>query len=157
MLIIATLVLAGLTHNIVRYAILQKRFASFFIMSFYVLAGLVLLTDIIWHCFQIYGANMINEVGQYLNSTDEATKIVEVTWLVGRVHCMLNARDEGHPIESCKPASGDPEWQNTIFWFVIKGWRVFIATCYLYYIELFFYVSIGSVQISSMGDLAIQL
>jgi len=145
MLLICVLVLAFLIHNIVRYAIMQKRFNSFFIMSFYVLAGLVLLTDIIWHCFQIYGANMITEVGDYLSTKNETETITEVVWLVERFHCMLNDRGKGNPIEDCKPESGAPQWQETVYWTTVKGWRIFLATCYLYYIELFFYVSIGSV------------
>ena len=73
-----------------------------------------------------------------------------------QVECMLKSRAD-NPVLSCQPESGVDDWRSKNFWFAVKGYKVLMAVIYLYYIELFLYVSIGAAQISSMGDLAIQL
>jgi len=71
-----------------------------------------------------------------------------------QIDCMLKARAD-NPIESCQPDHNPNDWRSRNFWFAVKGYRIFMGVVYLYYIELFLYVSIGAAQISSMGDLAI--
>lgn len=76
--------------------------------------------------------------------------------MVLKVRCMEDSRYD-HPAEKCQPVEGDADWKFTVYWFIVKGYRVFMGTIYFYYIEIFLYLTIGSIQISSMGDLAIQL
>ena len=49
-------------HNLIRYVIPQKRYKSYFTISFYLLAGLLLISDVIMHSFYIVGASMIHQV-----------------------------------------------------------------------------------------------
>ena len=78
-------------------------------------------------------------------------------WLIGKLNCVVTNRQETDAFEFCQPVEDDPAWKLLTYWWMVRAYRIYIATCYFFYLELFLYVFIGSIQISSMGDLAIQL
>ena len=78
--------------------------------------------------------------------------IRESIWWIGKVKCVVNSG-----IDECAPDADSSEWKLNTYWALVKAYRIYQITFYFYYIELFLYVTIGAIQVSSMGDLAITL
>lgn len=89
---------------------------------------------------------MINRIMEYVNTLTTLETIQQANWLVLQIRCINDAREKDlHPIEVCQPGGNDVEWKFTVFWFTVKGYRVFLSTIYFYYIEIFLYLTIGSI------------
>jgi len=110
------------------------------------------LTEIAWHILQIQGTLLLHKLLVYGKTRSTAEIVQMEVYFLNLLKCAQTNRNS---ISVCRPTSADPAYQLEIFDFSIRGWNLFVAVIYIYYIEIFFYVCIGAAQISSMGDLAI--
>ena len=60
LLIIACIIMVMVMHNVIRYVIIQKQYKSWFIVTFYSLAVLLLFQNICEHIVQMMGTSMIS-------------------------------------------------------------------------------------------------
>ena len=145
-------------HNVIRYVIIQKQYKSWFIVTFYSLAVLLLFQNICEHIVQMMGTSMISTfVDNKKNEEDIEKNILFWDWLITFAYCMGNYNNEPilQAFQLCKPAT-ESEYVN-YYNFFLKAARLFFAVEYLYYIEVFIFISIGAALINQMGELSIQV
>ena len=94
-------------HNVIRYVIIQKQYKSWFIVTFYSLAVLLLFQNICEHIVQMMGTSMISKfVDKKKNEGDIEKNFLFWEWLIDLAYCMGRYNDEPilQALQLCKPA-----------------------------------------------------
>jgi hypothetical protein len=95
---------------------------------------------------------------EFFKSSDD--KFEQLVYISTVLECLIDKKGVDNPIENCGPKEeGNPDyvWQENMYSIAVVGWKCFNALIWCYYLELWLYVCIGASQISSMGDLSLQL